>query len=167
MMYAVYMFQWHIKGRNSFILMLTVLLLGLWLPGLRSFYRNISKDWTLVSYGLFGLVLFLLSTIDKDETPVLNFLVLLPSILTLFAAFGHLRTRSTMLRMAVLLAGTFAGLFIWLIPIYLGMVTVWAGIGVGLFVLLAYEVILMAILLSPLLVTVAIQIMRGSGEREL
>ncbi len=151
-MNAIHLFQWNIKLQNSFILFMVAILLILWLPGLRSFYKNISQDWTLLSYGFYGIVLFLLSTIDKGETPRLTLLVLLPSLLSLCTALAHLRIRSLVMRMVVLLAGTFVGLFIWLIPVFLGMITPWFGIGIGLFMLLAYWLPLTAIMLAPLLV---------------
>jgi hypothetical protein len=71
-MYAVYLFHGNIDRQNSFLLFLAAILIVLWLPGCRLFYRNIPRDWTLLSYGLYGFILFLLSTIDKDETPLLN-----------------------------------------------------------------------------------------------
>jgi hypothetical protein len=140
---------------------LAVILIILWLPGLRWFYRHIPRDWTLLSYSLFGIVLYLLAGIDKDETPQLTLLVLLPSLLTLCAALAHLRIRSAYPRILVLLAGVFLGLFFWLLPIFQGMITVWAGLGIGLFMLLAYGVILTAILLAPLLVSRAIHFWRS------
>jgi hypothetical protein len=113
LMSAAYMFGWGYNWHNTFLPFLAVLLVVLTLPGLRSFYSNIAKDWTLLSYGLYGLVLFILAGVDKDESPRLTLLVLLPSLITLASALAHLRIRSAVLRIAVLLAGTFAGLFFW------------------------------------------------------
>ena len=163
-MYAVSliysMTHWNINGQNSFFLFLAGILIVLWLPRFRSFYSHIPQDWTLLSYSLYGLVLFLLSEIDYDETPRLNLLVLLPSLLTLCAALAHLRIRSAFMRIAVLLAGTFAGLFFWLSPIFRGMISPWIGLGMGLFMMLAYGITLAAILLAPMLVPI---IRKGRG----
>ena len=161
-LYVVFHFNWNINGQNSFFLFLGAILILLWLPGFRSFYSHIPQDWTLLSYGLYGLVLYLLSSIDFDNTPRLNLLVLLPSLLSLCTALAHLRIRSAFMRIAALLAGTFAGLFFWLLPLFQGWVSVWIGLGMGMFLLLAYGTVLAVILLSPLLVKSAIHIWRGS-----
>jgi hypothetical protein len=160
--YANYLFRWDYRLLNSFFLNLVFILIILSLPGLRWFYRHIPQDWTLVTYSLFGIVLFLLAGIDKDETPQLTLLVLLPSLLTLGAALAHLRISSATTRIAVLLAGTFAALLFWLLPIFQGMITVWAGLAIGLLMLLGYGIILTAILLAPLLVSRAIHFWRAS-----
>lgn len=160
--YMVYLFKWNLGVRNNFFLILAVIAIFLWLPGLRSFYSNIAQDWTLLSYSFFGLVLYLLSTIDKDETPYLTLLVLLPSLLSLGAALAHLRIRSAYNRIVVLLVGVFASLFFWLLPIFQGMVTIWAGLAIGLFMLLGYGMILGAILLAPMLVKRAVHTWRAS-----
>ena len=81
-LYMVYLFHWDINGQSSFFLFLAAILIVLWLPGFRSFYSQIPQDWTLLSYGLYGIVLYLLSSIDFDEYSHLNLLVLLPSLLT-------------------------------------------------------------------------------------
>lgn len=161
-LYAVNLFGWHIDGQPSFFLFLAIILIVLSLPRFRSFYRHIAQDWTLLSYGLYGLVLYLLATFDGDELPHLNLLVLLPSLLSLCTALAHLRIRSAFMRIATLLAGTFAGLFVWLIPIAQGMITVWIGLVMGLFLLGLYGTILAGILLAPLLVTLAIRSWRAS-----
>ena len=150
--YAVSLLHWNIRTGNSFFLFLEIILLVLWLPGFRSFYSNIRQDWTLVSYGLYGIVLYLLASIDFDNTPRLTLLVLLPSLLTLCTALAHLRIRSAFMRIAALLAGTFVGLFVWLIPLFTGWISVWVGVGMGVFLLLVYGTILAAILLAPLMV---------------
>ena len=161
-LYAVALFGWNIDGQNSFFLFLALIMIVLWRPGFRSFYRHIAQDWTLLSYGLYGLVLHLLSTFDGDESPYLNLLVLLPALLALCAALAHLRIRSAFVRIAALLVGTFAGLFVWLIPIFQGMITPWIGLVMGLFLLGLYGTVLAAILLAPLLVTWAIHSWRAS-----
>jgi hypothetical protein len=148
-----YLWGWELFGQDSFWLILVVMLLLLWLPGLRWFYRNLRRDWTLLSYGLFGFVLYLLSTLDYDETPRLTLTVLLPTLISLGAALAHLRIRSAFLRIAVLLAGTFAGLFFLLLPIFTGMITLWIGIGIGMSMVLIGGVAISAILLAPMLLT--------------
>jgi len=160
--YALSLFHLNIYGQSNFFVFLAAILIVLWLPRFRSFYSHIPQDWTLLSYGLYGLVLYLLSSIDYDETPRLNLLVLLPSLLTLGAALAHLRIRSAFMRIAALLAGTFAGLFFWLLPIFFGMISIWIGIAIGMFMLLAYGITLAAILLAPPLVTLAIHSWRAS-----
>ncbi len=151
-MYTIYLFGWDIRGGSSFFGALAAILIVLWLPGFRSFYRRILEDWTLLSYGLYGLVLYLLGTIDYDEAPRLTLLVVLPSVLSLVTALAHLRIRSASLRIGALLAGTFAGLFFWLLPIFQGMISIWMGIVIGLFMLLVYGIVLAAVLLAPMVV---------------
>lgn len=151
-MYTIYLFGWDIRDGSSFFGALAVILIVLGLPGFRSFYRRIPGDWTLLSYGLYGLVLYLLGTIDFDEAPRLTLLVVLPSALSLVTALAHLRIQSGFLRIAALLAGTFTGLFFWLLPIFQGMISIWIGVGMGLFVLLVYGMVLAAILLAPMVV---------------
>lgn len=158
--YAVFVFQLYFNSRNSFLFFLVVILVVLLLPGLRSFYSHIRQDWTLLSYGLYGFALYLLSTVDFDETPRLTLLVLLPSLISLLAALAHLRIRSAPVRISVLLVGTYVALFFWLLPIFQGMVSVWLGIVIGSFMLLGYGMLLTAILLAPILVSNAIHFWR-------
>jgi hypothetical protein len=159
--YALYLFHWSIF-QNNFFLFLAVILFVLWLPGFRWFYRNILRDWTLLTYGLYGLVLYLLASLDYDESPSLSLFVLLPSLLALGSALAHLRIRSAFLRIVALLAGTFAGLFCWLLPISQGMISVWIGAFIMLFMLLAFGIILAAILMAPMWLIPAIQSWRAS-----
>jgi hypothetical protein len=159
--YALSLFHGSILGLYFFLFLVDILIV-LWLPGFRSFYSHIPQDWTLLSYGLYGFVLYLLSSIDYDTYPGLNLLVLLPPLLSLGTALAHLRIRSAFMRIVVLLAGTFVGLIFWLIPIFQGMVSIWIGIVMGLFMLLAYGITLAAILLAPLMVTRAIHFWRTS-----
>jgi hypothetical protein len=159
--YALYLFHWSIL-QNNFFLFLAAILFILWLPGFRSFYRNILSDWTLLTYGLYGLVLYLLASLDYDESPSLGMFVLLPSLLALGSALAHLRIRSAFLRIFTLLAGTFAGLFFWLLPISQGMISVWIGAFIMLFMLLAFGIILAAILMAPMWLIPAIQSWRAS-----
>jgi hypothetical protein len=159
--YAISRTNLPITGLNSFFVSLGLILLALGLPGLRWFYRRIPQDWTLLTYGLFGLVLYLLSSIDFDESPSPSLLVVLPGLISLAAALAHLRIRSALLRVGVLLAGTFAGLFVWLIPIYLGMVSALAGLAIGTLMLMVYGVILTAILLAPMAGWLAVRTWRA------
>ena len=158
--YAVFVYQLPFNTRNSFLFFLALILVVLLLPGLRTFYGRIRQDWTLLSFGLYGFALYLLSTVDFDETPRLTLLVLLPSLISLLAALAHLRIRSAPVRIAVLLAGTYASLFFFLLPIFQGMVSVWFGIIIGSFMLLGYGMLLTAILLAPVLVSNVIQFWR-------
>lgn len=103
----------------------------------------------------------LFSTVDFDQTPKLNWLVLLPSVLAIGAALAHLRICSAQWRIAALLIGTYAGLFLWLIPSYVGMIAVWISMGMGVFLLLAYVNTLTVILLSPGLVALARKAWKG------
>jgi hypothetical protein len=138
--------------RNSFFLLLAILLVVLGLPGLRWFYRNILKDWTLLTYGLYGLALYLLATLDKDEIQHLSLLAVLPSLVSLCAALAHLRIRSPSRRVSVLLVGMYAGLILWLWPVFDGMSATWIGFAIVLGMLLLYAGVLTAILLAPLLI---------------
>lgn len=154
--YALYLFHWSLL-QNNFFLFLAAILFILWLPGFRSFYRNILRDWTLLTYGLYGLVLYLLASLDYEESPSLSLFVLLPSLLALGSALAHLRIRSAFLRIVALLAGTFAGLFIWLLPISQGMISVWIGAFFLFFMPLTFGIILAAILMAPMWLIPAIQ----------
>lgn len=145
--------HWSYTGEGSFFLFLALILFFLYIPAFRSFYEHIRLDWTLLSYALFGLVFYLLSSIDHDETPVLNLQVLLPSLLALAAGLAHLHIRSAAVRVAVLLMGTYMGLLIMLIPLAFGMISIWIGVGIWLILALSYGMILTAILLAPPLLT--------------
>ena len=151
--YAIWMQDLDAHPLNNFLLFDAAILVAMWLFGLRSFFTNIRLDWTLLSYGFYGLVISMLASIDFDETPLLNLRVLLPSLISLGAALAHLRIRSSYYRTLALLGGTLLGVFIWLIPVFQGMISVWAGIFVGLFLFLVYAGTPVLILLSPMLVT--------------
>ena len=105
-----------VPGQFTAFLFLADILICLALPGLRVFYRRVSRDWTLLTYGFYSIVLYLLSLVDHDETPSLRHWVALPSILALGAALAHLRIHSAWARVAVLLAGMVVGLLApWLV----------------------------------------------------
>jgi len=151
--YLSYLNGWRIGDGFAISLLVLVPILAFhWLPPFRTFYANIRQDWTLLSYALYGLVLFLLAGIDSDETPTLNLLVLLPSLLSLGGALGYLRVGQAMGRIASLLAATLIGMFFFWLPVFQGMVSMWLSVGMGLFLLLSSWVILGGIILSPLLV---------------
>lgn len=133
-------------------LFLIIVLALLWLPGLRSFYRQIGQDWTLLSYGLYVVVLLSLGGVDRDESPSLNAQVLLPSLIGLAGALTHLRIRDPFARMVALLAALLVGMLAWLEPVMVGMINIWASIGVGLMLLVIYGGILAGVLLAPMLV---------------
>ncbi len=149
---ATYRYGMKTIGQNSFFVFLPLVLVALYLPPLRLFYRNIRRDWTLLSYSLFGVVLFILSQFDTDEYPVLGLGVLLPSLIALCAALAHLRIRQAPVRIMAMEAGALVGLFFWLIGIFTGGIYIIIGIILGLFLLLLYGLILTVIVLSPLLV---------------
>lgn len=140
----------------SIFLFLAIVLVILWLPGLRSFYRQIGQDWTLLSYGLYVVVLIFLGGIDKDESPRLNAQVLLPPLISLIGAVAHLRIRDAFARMVALLAALLVGMLAWLVPVIVGMINIWASIGVGLMMLVIYGGILAGVLLAPMLVNRAV-----------
>lgn len=158
--YLVYLLGGSLSGVN-FYLFLGAVLLVLCLPGLRSFYRQIPRDWTLLTYGLYALVLYLMAGVDLDESPRMTFWVFLPSLLAYAAALAHLRLRPAVLRVGALLAGTLAGLFIQLLPIFQGMITPWIGLLFGSGLLLLGGAGLAALLLAPMLVSQALRIWRG------
>ena len=160
--YANYLFNWNFRLVNSFFLYILMILVLFWLPPFRTFYRRVSDDWTVLTYGLYALVLFLLSGVDFSETPHLNLLVLMPSLLALLAAYAHMRIPSVFLRIAVLLGALYAGLLFWLFPVFTGMISIWIGIGIGLLMMLAYGISLTLILLSPLLVLRGINFWRAT-----
>ena len=67
--YANYLFNWNFRLVNNFFLYILMILVLFWLPPFRTFYRRVSDDWTVLTYGLYALVLFLLSGVDFSETP--------------------------------------------------------------------------------------------------
>jgi hypothetical protein len=165
--YLSYLNGWKpADGFGIALLVLVPILAFLWLPPFRTFYANIRQDWTLLSYALYGLVLYLLAGIDSDETPTLNLLVLLPSLLSLCGALAYLRVGQGMGRIAALLAATFIGMFFFWLPVFQGMVSMWASVGMGLFLLLGSWVILGGILLSPLLVIILRSSLSKAAPRE-
>lgn len=68
------------------------------------------------------------------------------------------------MRMVALLVGTFAGLFFWLVPIFQGMISIWIGLGMGMFLLLTCGFILGAILLAPMWLVPMILSWRASRD---
>jgi hypothetical protein len=152
LLYANSFFGWEISFRNSFLLFLVLILLVLWLPGLRSFYKNISRDWTLLSYAFFGFAAFILFSIDREETPTLNFLVMLPSMIALFTAFVHLRARFATKRMIVLVVGTLLGWFLLLLAIFDGKYSPSSEFGLALAMFIFYGIAMAILLLSPMIV---------------
>jgi multisubunit Na+/H+ antiporter MnhG subunit len=160
--YALSLLDSNIHLINNFLLFDAAILVALWLFGFRSFFTNIRLDWTLLSYGFYSLVFYLFASVDFDESPRLNLQVLLPSLISLGAALAHLRIRSAYPRMLALLTGTALGLFIWLVPVFDGMITFWIGIAIGLFLLAGYGTILVLILLAPMVVNAAVQAWRAS-----
>lgn len=152
----------YLYGRQNYapyaiFLFLGAVLAALWLPGLRSFYRQIGQDWTLLSYGLYVVVLIFFGGVDTDESPRLNAQVLLPSLIGLAGALAHLRIRDAFARMMVLLAALLVGMLIWLGPIWVGMINIWAGVGVGLMLLVIYGGVLAGLLLAPMLFNEAVK----------
>lgn len=160
-MYVVYFFHWNINGQYSLFVFLAATLLVLRLPGSRSFYSHIGQDWTLLSYSLYGIVLYILFSVDYDETPRLNLVVLMPSLVALGSALAHLRLRSAFMRLVALLVGTYTGLFFYMIPVFQGMTSTLIGVIIVLLLLMAYGVVLTAFLLSPLLVRGVIHFLRA------
>jgi hypothetical protein len=160
--YGLSLLDQNIHVINNFLLFDTAILVALWLLGFRNFFYNIRQDWTLLSYGFYVLVIFTMSTVDREESPRLNLQVLLPPLIALGAALAHLRIRSAYHRMLALLAGTYLGMFFWVLPIFQGMITIWAGIAIGLLLLASYGTILALILLAPMLVNGAVQAWRLS-----
>ncbi len=152
----------YLYGRENYapyaiFLFLAAVLAILWLPGLRSFYRQIGQDWTLLSYGLYVVVLVFLGGVDTDESPSLNAQVLLPSLIGLAGALAHLRIRDAFSRIAALLAALLVGMLVWLGPVIVGMINIWASLGVGLMMLVIYGGILAGVLLAPMLVNRAVR----------
>jgi len=150
LLYAITFFGWNDIWSNNFLVFLVLILLVLWLPGLRPFYKNISLDWTLLSYAFYGFVLFLLFTIDQEETPVLNLLVLLPSLMALLTAFVHLRIRSAFKRVLVLVVGTLIGWFLLFLAIFMGMSSPGSEFGRAFGVFLVYGAVVTAFLIAPI-----------------
>lgn len=150
LLYAITFFGRNDIGSNNFPVFLVVIFVILWLPGLRFFYKNISIDRTLLSYAFYGFVLFLLFTIDQEETPALTFLVVLPSLIGLLTAFAHLRICSASKRILVLVVGTLIGWFFLLLAIFIGMSSSWSEFGMTLGVFLIYGAVVTVFLIAPM-----------------
>ena len=117
-----------------------------WKP-FRPFWSHIRQDWTYLSFSLFAIVLLITSSVDREETPRLTLLVLLPSLLTLTGALIHLRSTTRMGRvLALVISLTLA------LPIqFLQMIGFPGGRSEVYYQLLGGYFILLAILLAPAL----------------
>ncbi len=119
-----------------------------WKP-FRLFWSHIRQDWTYLSYGLFALILLFSSSVDREETPQLTLLVLLPSLLTLAGALFHLRSTTRMGRVLALVVSLTVAL-----PIQLLQLMGPPGSNTELFGLLfSGYFILLAFLLAPALIS--------------
>jgi hypothetical protein len=147
---------WDINHEGGILLLVTGLLFLViwWLPPTRPYVANLRFDWTLLSYGLYACTLMLVSTQDHDETPYLNLLVLLPSIIWLLGALAHLRLSSAKPRVGVLLLSVLLGVSIWWSPVFDGMSGSLAGVFVVLGIMLSFCVILGGLVIAPILIGV-------------
>jgi hypothetical protein len=123
-------------------------------PALRPFYANVRRDWTLLSYGLFAFSMIIFCTQDRDVSPRLTFLVLLPSLITLAGAFLYLRLASTAWRIAALLASTLLGGLVWIVPLFDTMIGSMTDFIVSLRLLLTVWGALGGLLIVPALIAV-------------
>jgi len=157
--YLINRTPWDINHEGLILLLVVILsfLATRWLPATRPFYANLRHDWTLLSYGLYACTLFLFGTTDHDETPRLNLLVLLPSLVGLLGAVIHLRLASPIRRVAVLLLSMLVGVFLWVLPVFNGMMGSWGAFLVVLGLLLSAWGILVALILAPILINVFIR----------
>ena len=123
-----------------------------WKP-FKPFWSHIRQDWTYLSYCTFALVLIVSSTVDRDETPRLNFLVLLPSLLTLAGALIHLRSTNRTGRILALVGSLTFALPVQYWPVLDGMM----GSPIArleVFIILGgMYVLLLAFLLAPALIS--------------
>ncbi len=124
------------------------------LRSFRPFYQNIGQDWTVLSYGLFAFTILVFSGTDKDESPVLTFSVLLPSLLTIAGALVHLRLNSAILRVAVLVMSTNLSFLLMYLPVFNGMDGSLFGFLAVCFVVIGLWALFSALILSPILVSV-------------
>ena len=120
----------------------------------RPFYQNIRQDWTLLSYGLFAFSILVFSSTDKDEAPLLTFLVLLPSLITIAGALVHLRLNSAILRVAILVVSTNLAFLLMYLPVFDGMSGSLPGFLAVCFVIMGLWAIFSTLILSPILVGV-------------
>jgi hypothetical protein len=142
----------HYEGYIRLLVIALVVLISWRIPALRCYYSNIRWDWTLLSYGLYACILFLLASQDHDEVPYLNALVLLPTLITIAGALAHLRLASAMQRVLVLVFSMFLGVFLWWFPVFDGMVGSWQGFLVVSGMLLAIWACLMLWILAPMVI---------------
>jgi hypothetical protein len=146
---------WDLSESWVLFIVVGVLILVTWrLPAFRPFYANLSRDWTLLSYGLYACTLLILGTHDSDESPVLNLWVLLPSLIGISGALAHLRLTSAVQRIGALLLCMFVGVLMWWSPVFSGMMGSWQGFLIVTGVLLAAWGILAALIMAPILVGV-------------
>lgn len=117
-----------------------------WKP-FRPFWSHIRQDWTFLSYCFFALILLFSASVDREETPRLTLLVLLPSLLTLAGALIHLRSATRLGRMLALVVSLTLALPIQLLQLmnpHGSNAEIFTTLFLGYFILLA-------ILLSPAL----------------
>ena len=118
----------------------------------RPFWSHIRQDWTQLSYCFFALIMLVLSTVDKEETPHLTLLVLLPSLLTLAGALLHLRSTTLTKRILALVLSLTLAMPVWVLSMSTGMMNTPSTRSEVFSVLFSAYFILLAILLAPALV---------------
>ncbi len=89
----------------------------------RPFWSHIRQDWTHLSYCFFALIMLVLSTVDKEETPRLTLLVLLPGLLSLTGALLHLRSTTRARRILALVLSLTLALPSWVLSMSTGMMS--------------------------------------------
>ena len=149
--------DYHYVGWILLLLVILVAAAGRFVRFLRPFFINIRQDWTLLTYALYAFVLILLASTDKDESPVYNLQVQLPSLIAWLGALAYLRLKDPLAKVEALLAGTFLGIAIWWLPVYLGNSGTIMGFLVMTGIMLFYWVALAGLLLSPILINAVLR----------
>ncbi len=133
------------------------------LPFLRPFFTNIRQDWTLLSYALFACAFFLLASNDKDESPVYNLQVLLPSLIACLGALGYLVLGDPLKKVAALLGAVLFGVLIWWWPVLINSSRSLGGQIVIVGFLLGYWAVLGGLILAPIATTITFRRTESMG----
>jgi hypothetical protein len=133
------------------LLVVLTITAGRYLLFLRPFFTHIRQDWTLLSYALYACAFLLLSTNDMDESPVYNFQVLLPSLITWLGALAYLRLADPLKKVGALLVAVLLGVSIWWWPVIAGNTGSLPGLLAVSGMLLIYWIALGGFVLAPIL----------------
>lgn len=146
-----------LQGYLLVFLMLPLIIASPFLHFLRPFFSKIRQDWTLLSFAFYACAFFLLSTNDKDESPVYNLQVLLPSLIIWLGALAYLLLVDPLHKVGALLGAQFLGVLIWWLPVLNNTSRSMLGFLVVSGILLIYWIILGGLVIAPIVIHVPLR----------